>query len=30
LTVEGAEEILGAAIDQNAHAELVNRLAAEI
>ncbi|MCU1728156.1 F0F1 ATP synthase subunit B [Pseudomonas sp. 7P_10.2_Bac1] len=30
LAVEGAEKILGATIDQNAHAELVNKLAAEI
>ncbi len=30
LAVGGAEKILGAAIDQNAHAELVNKLAAEI
>ncbi|WP_395589318.1 F0F1 ATP synthase subunit B [Pseudomonas sp. TR47] len=30
LTVGGAEKILGATIDQNAHAELVNKLAAEI
>ena len=30
LAVGGAEKILGATIDQNAHAELVNKLAAEI
>ena len=30
LAVEGAEKILGATIDQNAPAELVNKLAAEI
>ena len=30
LAVEGAEKILGATIDQNAHAELVTKLAAEI
>ena len=30
LAVNGAEKILGAIIDQNAHAELVNKLAAEI
>ena len=30
LAVNGAEKILGATIDQNAHAELVNKLAAEI
>lgn len=30
LAVGGAEKILGASIDQNAHAELVNKLAAEI
>ena len=30
LAVSGAEKILGASIDQNAHAELVNKLAAEI
>ena len=30
LAVEGAEKILGATIDQNAHAKLVNQLAAEI
>lgn len=30
LAVDGAEKILGATIDQNAHAELVNKLAAEI
>ena len=30
LAVDGATKILGATIDQNAHAELVNRLAAEI
>jgi F-type H+-transporting ATPase subunit b len=30
LAVGGAEKILGATIDQNAHAELVNQLAAEI
>ncbi len=30
LAVNGAEKILGASIDQNAHAELVNKLAAEI
>ena len=30
LAVSGAEKILGATIDQNAHAELVSKLAAEI
>jgi F-type H+-transporting ATPase subunit b len=30
LAVTGAEKILGSSIDQNAHAELVNKLAAEI
>ena len=30
LAVSGAEKILGSTIDQNAHAELVNKLAAEI
>ena len=30
LAVNGAEKILGATIDKNAHAELVNKLAAEI
>ncbi|MFF7707285.1 F0F1 ATP synthase subunit B [Pseudomonas sp. NPDC007930] len=30
LAVTGAEKILGASIDQNAHADLVNKLAAEI
>jgi len=30
LAVSGAEKILGASIDQSAHAELVNKLAAEI
>ena len=30
LAVGGAEKILGASIDQNAHAELVSKLAAEI
>jgi F-type H+-transporting ATPase subunit b len=30
LAVSGAEKILGASIDQNAHAELVSKLAAEI
>lgn len=30
LAVSGAEKILGASIDQNAHADLVNKLAAEI
>ena len=30
LAVDGASKILGKAIDQNAHAELVNQLAAEI
>jgi F-type H+-transporting ATPase subunit b len=30
LAVVGAEKILGSSIDQNAHAELVNKLAAEI
>ena len=30
LAVSGAEKILGSSIDQNAHAELVNKLAAEI
>ncbi|PVZ10534.1 MULTISPECIES: F0F1 ATP synthase subunit B [unclassified Pseudomonas] len=30
LAVVGAEKILGASIDQNAHADLVNKLAAEI
>lgn len=30
LAIGGAEKILGATIDQNAHAELVNKLAAEI
>jgi len=30
LAVNGAEKILGATIDRNAHAELVNKLAAEI
>ena len=30
LAVIGAEKILGASIDQNAHAELVSQLAAEI
>lgn len=30
LAVGGASKILGATIDQNAHAELVNQLAAEI
>jgi F-type H+-transporting ATPase subunit b len=30
LAVNGAEKILGSTIDQNAHAELVNKLAAEI
>ncbi|MCJ8169441.1 F0F1 ATP synthase subunit B [Atopomonas sediminilitoris] len=30
LAVAGAEKILGASVDQNAHAELVNKLAAEL
>jgi len=30
LAISGAEKILGATIDQNAHAELVSKLAAEI
>ncbi|MBD1553166.1 F0F1 ATP synthase subunit B [Pseudomonas typographi] len=30
LAVSGAEKILGASVDQNAHADLVNKLAAEI
>ncbi|WP_426150909.1 F0F1 ATP synthase subunit B [Pseudomonas sp. DC3000-4b1] len=30
LAVTGAEKILGSSVDQNAHAELVNKLAAEI
>nr|WP_244653669.1 F0F1 ATP synthase subunit B [Pseudomonas lutea] len=30
LAVNGAEKILGATVDRNAHAELVNKLAAEI
>ena len=30
LALAGAEKVLGAAIDQNAHADLVNKLAAEL
>ncbi|SEK25810.1 F-type H+-transporting ATPase subunit b [Atopomonas hussainii] len=30
LVVAGAEKVLGASVDQNAHAELVNKLAAEL